>query len=546
MPALVAPPRHCIPDITRKVTGETDALVEDLQPFACGMTGRSVEVSEPQSCAVQGVFPHWLQGQLYRNGPGVWDVETKSGETFSLAHWFDGLTVMHKFDIQAGCVTYRNRHLVKEMENYIREYNRPPNLTAYDDPCGSFMGRAFSTFVQAATQGLQTFEHYQDPETGKEGKVNVGVTVGHYRGNKLVSRTDANVLYELNPQDMEVIQQMNYSAVIPEVQGNFATSHVERDEAAGLTFNVVMDLTARGWGMYTLFCVPDDETEEPYVLAKVQDEPCYIHSFAATERYLILILAPCVLSPLKMLINKSLFKDVQWKPQNGVKFYVVDKQKNGPGHVATFRHDAFFYFHNINAFESGDDLCIDLAAYEDNQIIVHLHRANLLFNLQPHAPAIPRRYTLSSISKAITAGKDTVAQASSRDLLSDPQCFELFTISPLNKSKAYRYSYGTSLQAGDCFYTRLLKVDAELATSQEWKEGGTFPGEPIFVPHPEASKEDQGVLLSVVLAGVQKRSFLLVLDASNMQEMARAWTKHPVTLGFHGNFFGLDAFKAAD
>ena len=33
-----------------------------------------------------------------------------------------------------------------------------------------------------------------------------------------MSRTDANVLYELNPQDMEVIQQMNYSAVIPEVQ----------------------------------------------------------------------------------------------------------------------------------------------------------------------------------------------------------------------------------------------------------------------------------------------------------------------------------------
>ncbi len=47
-------------------------------------------------------------------------------------------------------------------------------------------------------------------------------------------------------------------------------------------------------------------------------------------------------------------------------------------------------------------------------------------------------------------------------------------------------------------------------------------------------------------AGAQKRSFLLVLDASNMQEIARAWTKHPVTLGFHGNFFGLDAFKSAD
>ncbi len=50
-----------------------------------------------------------------------------------------------------------------------------------------------------------------------------------------------------------------------------------------MTFNVVLDLTARGWGMYTLFCVPDDETEEPYVLAKVQDEPCYIHRCVVKE-----------------------------------------------------------------------------------------------------------------------------------------------------------------------------------------------------------------------------------------------------------------------
>ncbi len=75
---------------------------------------------------------------------------------------------MHKFDIQAGCVTYRNRHLVKEMENYIREYNRPPNLTAYDDPCGSFMGRAFSTFVQAGK--LQT-QHLCEKRHGEKTEV---------------------------------------------------------------------------------------------------------------------------------------------------------------------------------------------------------------------------------------------------------------------------------------------------------------------------------------------------------------------------------------
>ena len=46
-------------------------------------------------------------------------------------------------------------------------------------------------------------------------------------------------------------------------------------------------------------------------------------------------------------------------------------------------------------------------------------------------------------------------------------------------------------------------------------------------------------------AGTQKRSFLLILDASSMQEVARAWTKDPVALGFHGHFGQLDEFKHA-
>ena len=49
--------------------------------------------------------------------------------------------------------------------------------------------------------------------------------------------------------------------------------------------------------------------------------------------------------------------------------------------------------------------------------------------------------------------------------------------------------------------------------------------------------------MGVLLAGVQERSFLLVLDAGSMQEVARAWTEHPVSLGFHGHFSELDAFK---
>ena len=46
----------------------------------------------------------------------------------------------------------------------------------------------------------------------------------------------------------------------------------------------------------------------------------------------------------------------------------------------------------------------------------------------------------------MAAGKGKVAEASGTDLLSEPQAFELFTVNPHNKCKAYRYAYGTSVQ----------------------------------------------------------------------------------------------------
>jgi carotenoid cleavage dioxygenase-like enzyme len=59
----------------------------------------------------------------------------------------------------------------------------------------------------------------------------------------------------------------------------------------------------------------------------------------------------------------------------------------------------------------------------------------------------------------------------------------------------------------------------------------------VFVTGPEAAGEDDGVILSVVLDAKSGRSFLLVLDARGLQELARAEAPHPITFGFHGNFF---------
>jgi torulene dioxygenase len=50
------------------------------------------------------------------------------------------------------------------------------------------------------------------------------------------------------------------------------------------------------------------------------------------------------------------------------------------------------------------------------------------------------------------------------------------------------------------------------------------------------SKEDEGILLSVVLDGETETSYLLVLNAQTMKEVARTVLAQPIGFGFHGNF----------
>jgi beta,beta-carotene 9',10'-dioxygenase len=58
----------------------------------------------------------------------------------------------------------------------------------------------------------------------------------------------------------------------------------------------------------------------------------------------------------------------------------------------------------------------------------------------------------------------------------------------------------------------------------------------VFVGCPDTDGEDEGVVLSVVLDGRKGSSFLLVLDATSLEELARAEVPHHIPFGFHGAF----------
>ncbi len=98
-------------------------------------------------------------------------------------------------------------------------------------------------------------------------------------------------------------------------------------------------------------------------------------------------------------------------------------------------------------------------------------------------------------------------------------------------------------------YDSLLKLDLENpekgVTVSQWWRAGCQPGEPIFVACPSSAggsgSKDDGVILSVVLDTANQNTFLLILDATKWQELARVALPVSIPIGFHGIYSSMHA-----
>ena len=110
------------------------------------------------------------------------------------------------------------------------------------------------------------------------------------------------------------------------------------------------------------------------------------------------------------------------------------------------------------------------------------------------------------------------------------------TINNNYNGKKNRYAYGwVSI---DYWRQTLVKKDLEDSMNDmTWSRNSHYPGELFFVPRPGADTEDDGLLLTVVFDGEQKRSYLLLLDGETFTEVNRSYLPFKVPFSFHGNWF---------
>jgi carotenoid cleavage dioxygenase-like enzyme len=274
---------------------------------------------------------------------------------------------------------------------------------------------------------------------------------------------------------------------------------------------------------YRFFHVAPD-AENPDVLASLPvRHPAYMHSFGLTERHFVLAEFPYVVDPIKIpLSGRPYIENYEWKPELGTRFTLIDRKTGAT--TGPFKTDACFGFHHINSYEDDDGTVVaDICVFADAQIVKDLYLENLRSG-KPIAEPEVRRFRIDPAAGTVTWEHLT------------EKGFDLPRINYMRcNERPYRYVWGVG--TGDSgWLEEIVKADLEDRTTQVWAEPGHFPGEPVFVARPGAEDEADGVLLSVVLDEAKGSSYMLVLDARDLTELARAEAPHHIPFGFHGQF----------
>lgn len=447
---------------------------------------------EIDSLSVDGALPPWLAGSLVRTGPAKFEAGART-----LNHWFDGLAMLHRFSFADGEVSYANRFLRSRAYGEVDAHSRLGYMEFATDPCRSLFKRISTLFK---------------PAFSDNGNVNVARI-----GDELVAMTETPLPVVFDPHTLEA------AGVAYEPPGQLTTAHPHHDRERNELVNFAAQLGPRS--QYRFYS--QRSRSEQHRIAKLPvREPAYVHSFGMTERHLVLAEFPFRVNPMRLATSgRPYIENYRWKPELGTRLHVIDRASGDLRR--TFEADACFAFHHVNAYEQGDELVVDLCAYEDAEIIGALYLDSLRDGSSPIPAPELRRYRLGLDSGRLQ--QERLAENLELPRIDYRVC----------NGRPHRYVYGAASGAtASRFLDHIVKVDVDRGGSLTWSEEGCHPGEPVFVPVPGDRAEDAGVLLSVTLDLRSASSFLLVLDASDLSELARAQVPHHIPMSFHGNFFG--------
>lgn len=570
---------------------------EEMLKLVPKYMGDADQTPTPVLCELEGEWPLWVKGSLVRVGVGRYTVplsEDGSKPAAILQHFFDGLGMLHKFDISNGKVRYNSRYTAEGIVRRAKKNGLLTNLMMFgpnangpvrdtQDPCQALLLKHQSAFSPVG---------FLEPD---ELNINVMVRRGfslpenenpHSKSaaenpvaDELVVQTEGPYFQVCDSRTLEPKRLLRYTEVDPLLKGMGTCAHPVKDRLTGETYNYLVT----DKGELTIFAL--DIKAKPAKLmwhTTLPSVPCYCHSLALTEKYVVFVRNPIIMNP-QGLEDKQFVDAFHYDSDCPTFFFILDR-KSGK-HVATYKSPNFMFFHSCNAYDFVDkngkvNVHVDVCAYDGQELQVIPYKeyslSNVLEPIEPFAngsivryecPDIEGERAVASVKEFITGPTNDVPRAYVNQAID--QNLELPRINTLfSRNPDYRYIYGVGGTGKPCpgsripigkltngvkfvqlsFFASIVKTDWKTGKVLEWNppNGETGPCEPIYVPKPGSTEEDDGCVLTIVMERDGEHSILVCLDAKTMTEVARAHMPQTFSLAPHGTFVeGSSMFPSA-
>lgn len=457
------------------------------QPWLAGWQDVAEDALPRRALRVTGRMPADLAGTLYRNGPGRFE---RAG--FRYHHWFDGDGLIHAWRIAGGAVTHEARFVATEKFAREEAADRFVVMAAGTTIPGAVPGRNADAFNAANTAVIEHAGRlYALWEGGSAWELDPA-TLGS-RGAKTWRDDLATLPFSAHPQ--------------PDTDGsiwNFGS------------------LPYLGSPKLVLWRVGADGELASFDLVDAPNRG-YIHSFAISARYLVLVVAPLFSN---MADGKAFFEGQEWKPDAGSVALVVDKADRTK--VRRFELPAGIAFHYGAAVERGEGIGLLACWYRDGA------RTNDEFAAMMRGATVATGLDakLVRIDLDLARGRARLHDTGVRAV--DFPTTDLRTDAPRYTWLAHQLADNP---AG--MFDAVVRWDAKRERSTAFHYGPhCMAEEHRFVPRPGRSRELDGWLVGTALDWRAQETVLSVFDAAHFEDgpLAQARLPRTVPLGFHGWF----------
>ncbi|XP_045188180.2 carotenoid-cleaving dioxygenase, mitochondrial-like [Mercenaria mercenaria] len=470
-------------------------------------------------------LPPWLRGSLIRNGIGRFEMGSRHVTTA-----LDAYAKLSKWTFTNNSLTQTARFSTK----FVQSDSYKKSVAA---------GDIMPYMMLAATD--PPFAPWQTMESMFYGADNMNVNVFNYGGSGnnsegYVITSDFWNSYGIDPHTLGTLKPIK-----PPVPGAptydkmivLGCSHSlpEHGTSNHITFVSLASAIPGLKSKYVFYRATSDEGREKIAEIEV-DKISYIHSFALTKNYMILVASPLFIDPTRIFRTLSPEDAMAWEPNTGVQFHTVNLKT---GFVDTFVTENFFFLHHINSFENEfGELAIDLVTYKNGNAMAIMDLKNLInaTTRSMFKPPLIKRYTLNMQRRTININTfDNLTPN-----LPYAATLDFPTINENYRFEKYCYVYGVVYAVNGSDFLDMALVKKDLCTGKTdkaWYKKGSYFNEAFFVPRPGGKEEDDGVLLVDILDTVTKESAMVIFDAKTLQISNSALLPTNNPFGTHGRFF---------